>query len=141
MGWIRPPTFRNWLSLGGYSLDVRSSIFYVAVRELYQKREPRIHYRNNKCGFDCARLPRIQDRIALGAIDMPNRRDFAKLVLAGGAGMLAPRGLWPAEAGVPAPPQNADDKFDLLIEGGTVIDPSQNLNGAFDVAIKDGKIL
>ncbi len=71
---------------------------------------------------------------------MPNRRDFAKLVLAGGAGMLAPRALWPA-AGVPTPPQNADDKFDLLIEGGTVIDPSQNLNGAFDVAIKNGKIL
>jgi dihydroorotase len=72
---------------------------------------------------------------------MPNRRDFAKYVLAGGAGMLAPRGLWPAAAGVPSPPQNADEKFDLLIEGGTVIDPSRNLNGAFDVAIKDGKIL
>ena len=55
--------------------------------------------------------------------------------------MLAPRGLWPAAAGVPSPPQNADDKFDLLIEGGTVIDPSQNLNGPFDVAIKNGKIL
>jgi dihydroorotase len=72
---------------------------------------------------------------------MPNRRDFAKYILAGGAGMLAPRGLWPAAAGVPVPPQGADNKFDLLIEGGTVIDPSQNLNGAFDVAIKDGKIL
>ena len=72
---------------------------------------------------------------------MPNRRDFAKYVLAGGAGMLAPRELWSAAAGVPAPPQNAAEKFDLLIEGGTVIDPSQNLNGPFDVAIKDGKIL
>jgi dihydroorotase len=72
---------------------------------------------------------------------MPNRRDFAKLVLAGGAGMLAPRGLWSGAAGTPAAPQNADDKFDLLIEGGTVIDPSQNLNGLMDVAIKDGKVL
>lgn len=72
---------------------------------------------------------------------MPSRRDFAKYVLAGGAGMLAPRGLWPASAGVPDPPQNANEKFDLLIEGGTVIDPSQNLNGPFDVAIKSGKIL
>jgi dihydroorotase len=72
---------------------------------------------------------------------MPSRRDFAKYVLAGGAGMLAPRGLWPAAAGVPTPPQNANEKFDLLIEGGTVIDPSQNLNGPFDIAIKDGKIL
>jgi dihydroorotase len=78
-----------------------------------------------------------------GAIDMPNRRDFTKLVLAGGAGMLAPRGIWSggAAAAASAPPQNADDKFDLLIEGGTVIDPSQNLNGMLDVAIKDGKIL
>jgi len=72
---------------------------------------------------------------------MPSRRDFAKFVLAGGAGMLAPRGLWPAAKEAPAPPQNADEKFDLLIEGGTVVDPSQNLNGPFDVAIKSGKIL
>lgn len=72
---------------------------------------------------------------------MPNRRDFAKLVLAGGAGMLAPRALWSAGAEVPALPQISDEKFDLLIEGGTVVDPSQNLNGLLDVAIKDGKIL
>jgi dihydroorotase len=70
---------------------------------------------------------------------MPSRRDFAKYVLAGGAGLITPRCFWPA-ARVPAPPQNTDEKFDLLIEGGTVIDPSQNLNGAFDVAIKNGKI-
>src|SRR5258708_40305082 len=91
--------------------------------------------------FGCARLRPILDRNARGVMTMPNRRDFAKYVPAGGAGMLAPRGLWPAAAGVPSPPQNADDKFDLLIEGGTVIDPSQNLNGPFDVAIKGGKIL
>jgi dihydroorotase len=72
---------------------------------------------------------------------MPNRRDFAKLVLAGGAGMLAPRGLWSAATEVPAAPQNTAEKFDLLIEGGTVVDPSQNLDGLLDVAIKDGKIL
>ena len=72
---------------------------------------------------------------------MPSRRDFAKFVLAGGAGILAPRELWPATAGNPAPPQSADEKFDLLIEGGTVIDPSQDMNGAFDVAIKAEKIL
>lgn len=73
---------------------------------------------------------------------MPSRRDFAKFVLAGGAGMLAPRDLFSAAAKeVPPAPQIADEKFDLLIEGGTVIDPSQNLNGAFDVAIKGGKIL
>jgi dihydroorotase len=72
---------------------------------------------------------------------MPNRRDFAKFVLAGGAGMLAPRGLWSASSEAPALPQSADEKFDLLIEGGTVVDPSQNMNALMDVAIKDGKIL
>lgn len=72
---------------------------------------------------------------------MPNRRDFAKFVLAGSAGIVAPRALWVSAAEVPAPPQSTDEKFDLLIEGGTVIDPSQNLIGAFDVAIKAGKIL
>ena len=30
--------------------------------------------------------------------------------------------------------------YDLLIKGGTVIDPSQNINGANDVAVEDGKI-
>ena len=72
---------------------------------------------------------------------MPSRRDFAKFVLAGGAGMIAPRELWVSAAGAPIPPQSAAEKFDLLIEGGTVIDPSQDLNGQLDVAIKDGKIL
>jgi dihydroorotase len=76
-----------------------------------------------------------------GAKTMPSRRDFAKYVLAGGAGMLAPGGIWPGAAAFPAPPQNTAEKFDLLIEGGTVIDPPQKLNGAFDVAIKSEKIL
>ena len=30
--------------------------------------------------------------------------------------------------------------YDLLIKGGTVIDPSQNINGANDVAVEDGRI-
>ena len=30
--------------------------------------------------------------------------------------------------------------YDLLIKGGTVIDPSQKLNGLNDVAVEDGKI-
>ncbi len=30
--------------------------------------------------------------------------------------------------------------YDLIIKGGTVVDPTQNLNGAYDVAIEDGKI-
>src|SRR6202171_2364899 len=30
--------------------------------------------------------------------------------------------------------------YDLLLRGGTVIDPSQSLNGVFDIAVHDGKI-
>ncbi len=70
-----------------------------------------------------------------------NRRDFSKFVLTGGAALLAPGAALSAAAGDPAPQQNPADKFDLLIEGGTVIDPGQNLNGAMDVAIHQGKIL
>lgn len=73
---------------------------------------------------------------------MMDRRNFSKLIAAGSAAMLAPPELWPSATAAPPPAQQgAQDKFDLLIEGGTVIDPSQNLNGPFDVAIKDGKIL
>jgi dihydroorotase len=32
------------------------------------------------------------------------------------------------------------DRFDVIIENGTVIDPANNRNGRFDVAISDGKI-
>ena len=70
-----------------------------------------------------------------------NRRDFSKYVLTGGAALLAPgAALRTADAAL-APQQNSADKFDLLIEGGTVVDPSQNLNGAMDVAVHEGKIL
>jgi dihydroorotase len=31
--------------------------------------------------------------------------------------------------------------FDLLLKGGTVVDPSQGLRGTFDVAVQDGKIV
>ncbi|MCH7681672.1 amidohydrolase/deacetylase family metallohydrolase, partial [candidate division KSB1 bacterium] len=30
--------------------------------------------------------------------------------------------------------------YDLIIKGGTVIDPSQNIHGLNDVAVQDGKI-
>ena len=30
--------------------------------------------------------------------------------------------------------------YDLLLKGGTVIDPSQSINGINDVAVEDGKI-
>lgn len=31
-------------------------------------------------------------------------------------------------------------QYDLLLRGGRVIDPAQNIDGLFDVAIQDGKI-
>ena len=31
--------------------------------------------------------------------------------------------------------------FDLIVSGGTVVDPSQNLHGLHDIAIKDGRIV
>jgi dihydroorotase len=71
---------------------------------------------------------------------MWNRREFSKCILAGGAASLAPKGLWSAAASQPSP-QQTSPAFDLLIEGGTVIDPSQGLHASLDVAIKDGKIL
>jgi dihydroorotase len=35
---------------------------------------------------------------------------------------------------------SASESYDLLIKGGTVVDPSANLHAALDVALKDGKI-
>jgi dihydroorotase len=37
-------------------------------------------------------------------------------------------------------PQKVDGRYDLLVKGGRVIDPSQSLSGEYDVAILDGKI-
>jgi dihydroorotase len=71
---------------------------------------------------------------------MLNRREFSKYFVAGGAALLAPAGVWPAGNSAAAPQQSSTPTFDLLIEGGTVVDPSQNLHAAMDVAIKDGKI-
>jgi dihydroorotase len=71
---------------------------------------------------------------------MLNRREFSRYFLAGGAALLAPGGLWPAANSSGSPQQDPNQIFDLLIEGGTVIDPGQNLNAPLDVAVKDGKI-
>src|SRR5438270_7912991 len=68
-----------------------------------------------------------------------NRREFSKRFIMGGASLLAPSGIWPSNAAA-SPQQNSSQSFDLLIEGGTVIDPAQSLHAPMDVAIKDGKI-
>jgi dihydroorotase len=71
---------------------------------------------------------------------MLNRRDFTKRLLTSGAAVLAPRAV--RSAGASAEPQQIPGQdIDLLIEGGTVIDPGRNLNTPMDVAVKDGRIL
>src|SRR6266699_3773478 len=71
---------------------------------------------------------------------MLSRRELSKYFVAGGAALLAPRGIWSGGSSSASPQQSTAPTFDLLIEGGTVVDPSQNLHAAMDVAIKDGKI-
>src|SRR5580704_3654483 len=74
---------------------------------------------------------------------MLNRRQFSKSVLGAGLGLLGSRKLSAGEipAGFPSPPaQRSDEKFDLLIKGGTVIDPGRQLHAPMDVAVLNGKI-
>jgi dihydroorotase len=68
---------------------------------------------------------------------MLTRRDFSKNLLTGGAALLASDSLWP-EAAIH---QSSNQECDLLIKGGTVIDPGQRMHALMDVAVKDGKIL
>ncbi|MGH9355477.1 MAG: hypothetical protein ACRD10_05045, partial [Terriglobia bacterium] len=71
---------------------------------------------------------------------MPTRREFSKSLLAGGAA------VWGSDL-----PSRADSppvvsqwsglqKYDLLVKGGTVIDPARSLHSVLDVAVKAGKI-
>lgn len=74
---------------------------------------------------------------------MLTRRQFSKLLA--GSPLLASNAWGRAtEAAPPASPQDMgaalSQSRDLLIKGGTVIDPSQNLHALLDVAVKDGKI-
>lgn len=73
---------------------------------------------------------------------MFTRREFSKSVLASGAALVASSELTSAAAAVP--PQEEESKkikkYDLLIKGGTVVDPSQNLHTPLDVAVINGKI-
>jgi dihydroorotase len=71
---------------------------------------------------------------------MLNRREFSRYFLAGGAAILTPGADWPAYTIAPQQTNGAQD-IDLLIAGGTVIDPEQKLHATRDVAVKDGKIL
>jgi dihydroorotase len=80
---------------------------------------------------------------------MLTRRQFSTSLLAGGTALLASETLLsPADsqAGVNKSPdqisdQRTDQSCDLLIKGGTVLDPGQHLRARMDVAVKGGKIL
>src|SRR6266699_6285720 len=71
---------------------------------------------------------------------MLTRRQFSKLIV--GSGLLA-SGNFEAASASPAQgaEQAATPDCDVLIKGGTVIDPGQNQHAPLDVAVKDGKIL
>ena len=80
-----------------------------------------------------------------------SRRDFGRnLAVMGIASMVAKTTPSLAEAepaaagqggGNPSANQASSRDCDLLIKGGTVIDPSQHLHAVLDVAVKGGKIL
>jgi dihydroorotase len=84
---------------------------------------------------------------------MLTRRDFTKSVLGTGTGLLVGNEAWAAAeplvpagepAGEPAGQSSgeaSDQQCDLLVKGGTVVDPGQHLHAPMDVAVKDGKIL
>jgi len=78
---------------------------------------------------------------------MFTRREFSKLLLASGTAGLVPGSARTAArlSGYDQPDangadQNPNPKCDLLIKGGTVIDPGQHLHEAMDVAVRGGKI-
>src|ERR1700716_3531543 len=64
-----------------------------------------------------------------------SRRNFLELAGPAAAPALSGRFITPADAAMgPA------DKFDLVIKGGDVLDPSQNLRGKRDIGMRFGKI-
>jgi dihydroorotase len=74
---------------------------------------------------------------------MLNRRQFSKSVLGAGLGLLGSQNLAAGKISAAFPPQaapRADEKFDLLIKGGTLIDPGQQLHASRDIAVLNGKI-
>jgi dihydroorotase len=71
---------------------------------------------------------------------MPTRRQFSKCLLGAGAATFACGSpLRPAD--LPSDSNaSANRIYDLLIKGGTVLDPARKLHAALDIAVKDGKI-
>src|SRR6267378_6722258 len=70
---------------------------------------------------------------------MLTRRQFSKLII--GSGILSSVNPWRVSAPDASPAQIPSPDCDLLIKGGTVIDPGHNLHAPLDVGVKNGKIL
>jgi len=64
----------------------------------------------------------------------PDRRRLVVALAAAGASTLGPLAL-PARAAM-----GPEDKFDLLVKGGEVLDPSQSLQAARDIGIRHGRV-
>jgi dihydroorotase len=73
---------------------------------------------------------------------MLTRREFSKLLAGSPLLAAAAAGRGSAAASLPAQDMSRalSQSRDLLIKGGTVVDPSQNLHATLDLAVKDGKI-
>src|ERR1700733_1627015 len=74
---------------------------------------------------------------------MLTRREFSKCVLAGGSALIVPSptaGLISAATPPASPQAGPNQDIDLLIKGGTVIDPGQQLHATRDIAVKSGKV-
>jgi len=72
---------------------------------------------------------------------MLTRREFSRNLVAGGTALLVSGEAALAAPSQSATAQNPGEMCDLLIQGGTVVDPGQHLHGVLDVAVKDGKVL
>jgi dihydroorotase len=72
---------------------------------------------------------------------MQTRRQFTKSLLGVAASVVAADGLRSHEILFSSEDHAANENYDLLIKGGTVVDPGTNLRAALDVGIKDGKVV
>ena len=87
---------------------------------------------------------------AFGSIKV-SRRDFGRSIaglgITGAIANAIPSLAKPESVAIregeqnPSSNQNSNRECDVLIKGGTVIDPSQQMHAVLDVAVKDGKIL
>jgi dihydroorotase len=72
---------------------------------------------------------------------MLTRRDFSKCCVAGWAAAQTSSNLWSAGEIPVSIDRSPNQDCDLLIKGGTVVDPGQHLHAPLDVAVRGGKIL